>query len=69
MAGWSMDAELSADGRSIEVIALLTFDARPMREFREFLRVELDEAHATELLGKLSLALRELRAEGCGERQ
>jgi hypothetical protein len=40
---------------------MLSPDPGPMREFRPFLDVDLDEAHATELLGKLTLALETMR--------
>jgi hypothetical protein len=40
---------------------MLSLDPGPMREFRPMLDVYLDEAHATELLGKVGLALQNLR--------
>jgi hypothetical protein len=52
---WSTEVDRAGD--RVVVRVMLSLDAGPIREFRPFLDVELDEAHATELLGKLSLAL------------
>ncbi len=41
----------------VRVIVLVSHDPGPMREFRPILTVALDDAHATELLGKLALTL------------
>ncbi|MDF1506313.1 hypothetical protein [Roseisolibacter sp. H3M3-2] len=57
---WSVDADIG-EANTIELTAMLSLDPGPMREFRPFLILNLDEAHATELLGKLSLALMRLR--------
>lgn len=45
----------------VRVDLMLSLDRGPMREFRSFLEFDLDEGHATELLGKLTIALRKLR--------
>jgi hypothetical protein len=62
---WSTEVNV-VDGDRLVVAVMLSLDPGPLREFRPFLDVELDEAQATELLGKLSLALmtvRNLRGE------
>lgn len=59
MTPWS--TEVSVEGDEIVVQLLLSTDPGPAREFRAFLDVPLDEAHATELLAKLSQALHSLR--------
>ena len=71
MTPWSTEVELVADVDDINggedlvrVQLLLSTDPGPMREFRHFLSVDLDEAHAAELFGKLGLALRRLREGG-----
>ncbi|MDQ0250935.1 hypothetical protein J2W22_002999 [Sphingomonas kyeonggiensis] len=58
---WSTDVRLDRDGDNIVVELMLSTDPGPARGFRHFLDVPLDEAHATELLGKLALALDERR--------
>jgi hypothetical protein len=60
MTPWSTEAALQQDG-TIRVTAMLSTDPGPAREFRPLLDIDLDEAHATELLGKLELALQDLR--------
>jgi hypothetical protein len=59
MTPWSAEAEL--DGAVVRLSVQLTTDPGPARAFREFLSVELDEAHATVLFGQLGLALQALR--------
>lgn len=59
---WSTDAQPAEDGKLIRVSLLLCTDPGPLREFRHFLDFDLDEAHATQLLGGLAMALREARA-------
>jgi hypothetical protein len=54
-----VEVELAGDVVRLE--AMLSLDLGPMREFRPFLTIDLDEAHATELLGKLALALDQRR--------
>jgi hypothetical protein len=71
MTPWSTEVEVVAiDGNGTDVVdeenvvrlsLHLSTDIGPMRAFRRFLDVDLDEAHATELLGKLAIALRDLR--------
>lgn len=56
---WSTEVELV--GEHVRVQVMLSLDPGPMREFRPMLDVYLDEAHATELLGKVGLALQNLR--------
>lgn len=58
---WSTEVDLMPDG-NICVRVMLSTDPGAMRVFRPFLDVDLDEAHATELLGKLSIALRDRRS-------
>ena len=53
---WSFEVE-DADDAGIRIKVLLSTDPGPLRTFRPFLDLDIDEAHATELLGKLSLAL------------
>ena len=53
---WSFEVADCDDGR-IRVTVLLSTNPGPLRTFRPFLELDVDEAHATELLGKLSLAL------------
>lgn len=50
------------DGDVIRIAVLLSTDPGPVRAFQCFLEFDLDEAHATELLGELSIALQKLRA-------
>lgn len=57
---WSTEVELV--GEHVRVQVMLSLDPGPMREFRPLLDVYLDEAHATELLGKVGLALQNLRS-------
>lgn len=64
---WSTEVRLDADGDNIIVELLLSVDPGPARGFRPFLDVPLDAAHATELLGKLVLALEERRQLQGGE--
>lgn len=45
----------------VRVNLMLSLDPGPVREFRPFLEFDLDEAHATELLGMLTIALRSIR--------
>jgi hypothetical protein len=59
MTPWS--TEVRVDGDEIVVVAMLSPDRGPVREFRPFLDIRLDEAHATELLGHLVLSLEQLR--------
>lgn len=66
MTPWSTEAEAviindESEEVGIRLSLLLSTDLGPMRSFRHFLDVDLDEAHATELLGKLTLAFRDLR--------
>lgn len=63
MTPWSTEVRVEPDVADdvVVVSAMLSLDAGPMREFRPFLDIALDEAHATELLGKLTIALRDLR--------
>jgi len=56
---WSTEVEVADD--LIVVKFMVSMDPGPMREFRPFLDVPLDEGHASELLSKLSMALRSLR--------
>lgn len=57
---WSTEVNV-IDGDRVTIAVMLSLDPSPLREFRPFLDVELDEAHATELFGKLSLALMAMR--------
>jgi hypothetical protein len=59
MTTWS--TEVAVEGDEVVVKLMLSMDPGPMREFRPFLDVPLDEANATELLCKLSTALAKLR--------
>lgn len=59
---WSTDVEL-LDDHKVRINILLSTDKGPARGFRPYLDVDLDEAHATELLGKLALALDRRRRE------
>ncbi|MBI0530066.1 hypothetical protein [Sphingomonas sp. TX0522] len=45
------------DGAEVRLSVLLSTDPGPVREFRPFLDVTLDEAHAIMLFGELGLAL------------
>lgn len=58
---WSTDVQPAEDGKLIRVSLLLSVDPGPMKEFRPFLDFDLDESHATQLLGGLVMALREAR--------
>ncbi len=62
---WSAELDTTSHGTVI-VSLMLSLDPGPMREFRPFLDVELDEAHATELFGKLGQALQAIRASHTG---
>lgn len=55
MSPWSAAAEV--DGETVALSILLTTDAGPMREFKPYLDVALDEPHALILFGELGLAL------------
>jgi hypothetical protein len=57
---WSTEVELTEAG-TVRINVMLSTDSGPMRMFRPFLDVDLDEAHASELLGKLAMALKMLR--------
>lgn len=63
---WSTEVDVvtpaGSDEKQVRVGLYLTTDPGPARTFRHFLDFDLDEAHATEMLGKLTLALRNLRA-------
>ena len=50
----------SLEGDTVVVTVMLSTDAGPAREFRSFLDVPLDEAHAIMLFGELGLALQAL---------
>ncbi|WP_156680045.1 hypothetical protein [Sphingomonas profundi] len=56
-------ADARYEGGVITVTAYASDDPGPMREFRPVVTIELDEAHATELLGTLMIALDTPRAE------
>lgn len=58
---WSTEVE--SDGDVIRIQVMLSLDAGPMRVIRPFLDVDLDDAHANELLGKLALTLDRRRRE------
>ncbi len=58
---WSTEVELR--GEHVRVQVMLSLDPGPIREFRPVLDVYLDEAHATELFGKIGLALQNLRGQ------
>ena len=45
------------DGDVVRMTVMLSTDPGPMREFRAFLDVELDELNAIMLFGELGLAL------------
>lgn len=60
MTGFSVTAE-AIDGGTMAVSVFISFDPGPMRAFRPYLTVELDEAHATELLGTTALAVERMR--------
>lgn len=55
---WS--CSVARDGDLITLEVLLTNDSGPMREFRPYLDVTLDEAHAIILFGELGLVLQEI---------
>jgi hypothetical protein len=59
-SAWSTNVVATATG--VRVTIMLTTDTTPMKEFRPFLDVDLDEAHATELLGNLMRGLADFRA-------
>lgn len=59
---WSTEVEI-LDPERLRVVVMLSGDPGPAREFQRFLDVDLDEAHATELLGKLALALQDMRTQ------
>ena len=58
---WSVAADLVGD--IVRLDAMLSLDPGPMREFRPFLTIDLDEAHASQLLAQLGAALHGLRRE------
>lgn len=58
---WSTDVQPAEDGKVIRVSLLLSTDPGPVREFRQFLDFDLDEAHATQLLGGLAMSLEDAR--------
>lgn len=49
--------------RAVCLTVLASSDPGPVREFRPVIDFDLDEAHATELLGKLTIALDRLRRD------
>jgi hypothetical protein len=55
---WTTSTEV--DGNQVVVTVMMSTDAGPMREFRPFLDVVLDETHALVLFGELGLALQAL---------
>lgn len=55
---WS--CSVARDGDLITLEVLLTTDSGPVREFRPFLYVTLDEAHAIILFGELGLVLQQI---------
>lgn len=59
MTPWS--ASVALDGDCVRLSLLLSTDSGPVRMFREYLTVDLDEAHATMLLGELAVSLELLR--------
>ena len=63
---WSTDVEV-LDAGHIRVQIMLSLDPGPVRVFDPFLSVDLDEAHATELLCKLGMALQERRQRAQGD--
>lgn len=62
MTPWSAAVDIVDDEHIIRVSLMLSLDPGPMREFRPFLDVDLDETHALELFGALGFALDRLRA-------
>lgn len=60
MTPWSTEVEIEGD--LVVVSIMLSFDPGPLRMFQPVLDVQLDEAHATELLGKLAVALDRLHS-------
>lgn len=46
----------------INVVVQVSADPWPVREFDQLMGFHLDEAHATELLGELAIALAQIRA-------
>ena len=62
---WSFEVADAGD-TGIRITVLLSTDPGPLRTFRPFLELDVDEAHATELLGKLSLALAQRRLRNVG---
>lgn len=61
MTPWSTAVDIIDAEQIIRVSLMLSLDAGPLREFRPFLDVDLDEAHALELFGALGFALDRLR--------
>ena len=61
MTPWTTEVDVDPEQGTVRVSVMLSLDPGPLREFRPFLDVDLDEAHATELFGKLGLALNRLR--------
>jgi hypothetical protein len=59
---WHATAELNGD--EIELTIYKTADPGPMKEWKPAQTILVDEAHATELLGTLALALQRKRAAG-----
>lgn len=53
--GWNAGDDL------VRLSIMLSTDEGPAREFRRFVSFDLDEAHATELVGELAVALAKLR--------
>jgi folylpolyglutamate synthase/dihydropteroate synthase len=58
---WHATAELNEN--EIELTIYRTTDPGPLLEWKEHQTIMLDEAHATELLGTLALALQQRRRE------
>jgi hypothetical protein len=62
MSQWHVTAELNE--AAIELTIYRTADPGPMKEWKPTQTILVDDAHATELLGTLALALERKRAAG-----
>ncbi len=62
---YAAHADVAGPGR-LTLTVFVSTDPGPAREYCPYLEVALDEAHGSELLGTLALAMRDLREQRTG---